>query len=143
MSRPENTIFATPQDTESAFYEALEKGDLEAMMRVWSDDEEIVCVHPGGPVLIGYNAVRESWQRIFSHSGRLSLRVAQKAAFVTPFAVITHVLEHFSHAGDESIAAPVVATNIYTRGALGWRMVGHHASPAPPDGLHEAPKMLH
>jgi len=143
MSPPDTTIFVTPQDAESAFYAALEMGDLQAMMRVWSDDEEIVCIHPGGPVLIGYDAVREAWQRIFSHSGRLSLWVAQKVAFVTPFAVITHVLEHFSQAGDERMSAPVAATNIYTRGAVGWRMVGHHASPAPPDSQHDMPKVLH
>ena len=44
-------IFPTPQDAESAFYEALERADLEQMMAVWSEDEEIVCVHPGGPRL--------------------------------------------------------------------------------------------
>ena len=47
-------IFATPQDVENAFYEALECGDLDLMMSIWADDEEIVCVHPGGSRLLGY-----------------------------------------------------------------------------------------
>ena len=42
-------IFPTAQDAENAFYEALERGDLEGMMAVWSEDEDIVCVHPHGP----------------------------------------------------------------------------------------------
>ena len=41
-------IFPTAQDAENAFYEALERADLEAMMSVWAEDEEIVCVRPAG-----------------------------------------------------------------------------------------------
>ena len=33
--------------------EALERSDLDAMMEVWADDEEVVCVHPGGPRVVG------------------------------------------------------------------------------------------
>ena len=46
-------IFPTAQDAENAFYEALERADLEAMMAVWAEDEEIICVHPTGPRLTG------------------------------------------------------------------------------------------
>ena len=59
-------IFPTAQDAENAFYEALERGDLEGMMAVWAEDEEIICVHPGGPRLSGPDEVRSSWARIFS-----------------------------------------------------------------------------
>ena len=41
-------IFPTAQDAENAFYEALERCDLEGMMAVWAEDEDIVCVHPAG-----------------------------------------------------------------------------------------------
>jgi len=47
-------IFPTAQDAENAFYEALERADLEGMMAVWSEDEEIVCVHPAGQRLAGH-----------------------------------------------------------------------------------------
>ena len=36
-----------------AFYEAFEARDVEAMMATWAEDEEIVCVHPGGSRLVG------------------------------------------------------------------------------------------
>ena len=70
-------IFPTAQDAENAFYEALERGDLEAMMAVWAEDEDIVCVHPGGPRLVGYDAVRASWERIFAGAGRVTFRLEQ------------------------------------------------------------------
>ncbi|MCX7168975.1 MAG: nuclear transport factor 2 family protein, partial [Proteobacteria bacterium] len=41
---PAKTIFPTPQDAEAAFYDALERADLEALMAVWAEDEEIVCI---------------------------------------------------------------------------------------------------
>ena len=50
------TNFPTPQDAEAAFYDALENADLEAMMEVWSEDEEVSCVHPGGRRIAGRRA---------------------------------------------------------------------------------------
>jgi hypothetical protein len=39
---PKKPIFTSPQEVETAFYEALERGDLEAMMTVWAEDEDII-----------------------------------------------------------------------------------------------------
>ena len=140
---PSEKIFASPQDVETAFYEALERCDLDAMMAVWAEDEEVVCVHPGGPRLVGYAMIREAWQRIFANGRKLRVRLSQQTAVTTPFAMISNVLEHIATADNESQSAPVAATNIYVRGALGWRMVAHHASPVPPSSVAEAPRTLH
>ena len=51
-------IFSTPDDAEQAFYEALSRGDLEAMMNVWAEDEEVVCVQPGGSRFTGLASIR-------------------------------------------------------------------------------------
>ena len=54
MNAPKRpSLHATPEDAEAAFYEALHKGDTDALIAVWSDDEETVCVHPTGTQLIG------------------------------------------------------------------------------------------
>ena len=53
--------FPTAQDAENAFYEALERADVEAMMEVWAEDDDIVCVHPAGPRLAGQDQVRAGW----------------------------------------------------------------------------------
>ena len=141
MSNPK--IFASPQDVEAAFYEALERCDIEAMMAVWAEDEEVVCVQPGGPRLVGYTMIREAWQRIFASGHKLRVRVSQQTAVTTPFATVSTLLEHISTQDDQNLSAPVVATNVYVRGALGWRMVAHHASPVPPNSVAEAPRTLH
>ena len=137
-------IIPTPQDAEAAFYEALERADLEAMMAVWAEDEEIVCIHPGGPRLVGYASIREAWRRMFDGGARLQVRLSQPTIVQGPLATATTVMEHISVRDDESVRPPLVATNVYVRGALGWRMVLHHASPTPPDaGPEVARKTLH
>ena len=47
-------IYTTPTDAALAFYQAFEAKDVDAMMTTWAEDEEIVCVHPGGTRLVGY-----------------------------------------------------------------------------------------
>ena len=140
---PDKLIFPTPQDAEAAFYDAIEHGNLEPLMLVWAEDEEIVCVHPGGPRLTGYAAIRDVWRRIFEGGVKFRIRLADGTAVQTPFSAVHTVIEHVSVRDDESQRAPVVATNVFVRGALGWRLVLHHASPAPPETLAEAPKILH
>ena len=138
-------IFLTAQDVEAAFYEALERADLELMMAVWSEDEEIVCVHPGGPRLAGQDQVRDSWRRIFAAGARARLHVTQQVAIAGAMVAVHSVQENFAVPGEKRAMQPVVATNIYLRTAAGWRMVAHHGSPAP--GAAEPPpappKILH
>ena len=137
---PSKPIFPTPQDAEAAFYEALERADLEAMMAVWAEDEEIVCIHPGGPRLVGYASIREAWRRIFDGGARLRVRLSHHTAVQGPLVALHTVIEHIGVRDDETARAPVVATNVYIRGPLGWRMVLHHASMTPPDSVAELPR---
>lgn len=140
---PGKRIFASPQDVETAFYEALERADLDGIMSVWAEDEDIACVHPGGPRLVGFLMIREAWRRIFEQGSRLSVRLSHQNTVATPFAAIHTAIEHISVRDDENLRAPVAVTNIFVRGALGWRMVVHHASPVPPESIPDAPKVLH
>src|SRR3990167_6880910 len=64
---PPPALLGSPEDIESQFYEALQRGDIDRLMAVWSDDDEIVCVHPGGPSLVGAAAIRASFEGIFSN----------------------------------------------------------------------------
>ncbi len=140
------TIFTTPQDAEAAFYEAFEKADLDAMMAVWADDDDIVCVHPGGIRLSGMAQVRESWRQMFAGSQTLRFRLRDQQSVNGMTLAVHSAYEQVSVAGEAQARAPVVATNIYMRTENGWRMVVHHASPAPvspdPEGKR-APTTLH
>ena len=143
-----NKIFPTAQDAENAFYEALERGDLEGMMSVWAEDEDIICVHPTGPRLSGQDQVRESWAKIFSGGAGPRVRITQQVAVTGMMIAVHSVHENFTSEGDARSQVPVVATNVYLRTAAGWRMIVHHASPAPVQSeasppQEAPPKFLH
>ena len=40
-------------ETEAAFYDAMQLGDIDKLMACWADEDDIVCVHPGGARLVG------------------------------------------------------------------------------------------
>ncbi len=121
-------IFATAQDAEHAFYQAFERADLAAMMAVWAEEDDIVCVHPGGPRRTGVVEVRESWRQIFAQGPRLRFRLTDSRVFSGRMLSVHSVYEQVSVAGDPRPANPVLATNIYLLANRGWRMLMHHGS---------------
>ena len=137
--------FPTPQDAEATFYEALETADLEAMMEVWAEDEEIVCVHPGGPRLAGFEQVRASWAQILGSGQKLKVHVSNQVVLSGMMLAVHSVHENILVQGETRPRAPVAATNVYLRTGSGWRMILHHGSPAPPEARVpvESPKILH
>lgn len=122
--------FASAEEAEAAFYRAFERHDLEAMMAVWADEAVIVCVHPGGPMLIGRDAVRASWDQILAGGGPMSF-VVQAVRHETRDGLAVHVVQEHIRAGDERPGPPVLATNVYRLTERGWRMILHHGSPSP------------
>jgi uncharacterized protein (TIGR02246 family) len=143
-------IFPTAQDAENAFYEALERADLDAMMAVWSEDEEIVCVHPAGQRLAGQAQVRDAWRQMFAGGPNMRVQVAQRVAVSGMMVAVHSVHENITVSGERRARPPIVATNVYLRTPAGWRMIAHHASPAPAEAAAEAvqappagPKTLH
>ena len=139
-------LLASPDDVEAQFYEALQQADLDKLMAVWSDDDEIACVHPGGPRLSGPAAIRASFEAIFAN-GAIPLQPQRVRRLQALGCAVHHVVERITLAdanGERS--AWVLATNVYLKTAQGWRLVVHHASPSgepaePAAG--EAPGTLH
>jgi uncharacterized protein (TIGR02246 family) len=141
-------LFPTPDDAESAFYEAFERGDLAAMMVVWAEGEDVVCVHPSGPRLVGFDAVRDSWMQIFGGGSKLSVRVTESRRLDGPSVAVRSVVEAITTPGSEGSPQFVNATNVYVLTDAGWRIAVHHASPpeqAPPPEEEEEdlPHTLH
>jgi ketosteroid isomerase-like protein len=130
-TRVKKMLFASPQDAEAAFYEAFMKQDLEAMMAVWSDDDEIYCVHPRGQRVTGVVQVRESWRQIFASAQNVRFHVREQHLLQAMMVSIHSVYEHIVISGESRSNGCVLATNIYMRTDRGWRMMVHHASPAP------------
>ena len=122
-------IFPTPDDAEIAFYDAFERGDLAAMMVVWAEDDDVVCIHPSGPRLVGFDAVRDSWMQIFTSGMKLSVRVTQSRRLDGPSVAVRSVVESITAPGTEAAPQLVNATNVYVLTDAGWRIAMHHASP--------------
>jgi ketosteroid isomerase-like protein len=131
-------IFTSAEDAEEAFYEAIGRADLEALMNVWADDEEIVCIHPTGQRLTGPAAIRDSWQAIFANNPRLSVRVTPSVRWKGVMLDVHSVVETL-YLGDEPTPhGPMLSTNVFQRGPKGWRMLSHHTSAAADDGSAES-----
>lgn len=137
---------ASPDEIEQQFYEALQRGDIERLMAVWSDDEDISCVHPGGPRVVGAGAIRAAFDAMFAN-GSIDARPEKVRRLQTHSCAVHSVLEQvrvMTAEGPQS--AWVIATNVYVKGAQGWRLVAHHASPGSPrevQELVEAASVLH
>jgi uncharacterized protein (TIGR02246 family) len=147
MARPKATApLASPDEIEQQFYEALQRGDIERLMSVWSDDEEITCVHPGGPRVVGAGAIRAAFDAMFAN-GTINARPEKVRRLQTHSCAVHSVLEHIHVMTTEGPqSAWVVATNVYLKTAQGWRLVSHHASPGSPrevQELVEAASTLH
>ena len=128
--RPPHALLGSADEIERQFYEALQRGDIDKLMAVWADDEEIVCVHPGGTRHVGYEAVRGAFEQIFAGDSKLRFRLDQVVMVETVGLALQSAVEHV-YAGDATLRGIVVASNVFMRTPSGWRMVCHHASPAP------------
>ena len=137
---------ASPDEIEQQFYEALQRGDIDRLMAVWSDDEDICCVHPGGPRVVGAGAIRAAFDAMFAN-GVIDARPEKVRRLQTHSCAVHSVLEQvrvMTAEGPQS--AWVVATNVYVKTAQGWRLVAHHASPGSPrevQEIAEAASVLH
>lgn len=143
MTKP---IYTSAADAEAAFYDALARADLDAMMAVWSEDDEAVCIHPGGPRLVGLATIRESWRQMFADGVRLVVSLSQQVVCANMMQTVHNVFEHIAAEDDDRSPPPLVATNVYARGAAGWKIVMHHASPLPDladFAAHSTPRVVH
>ncbi|HZV65893.1 MAG TPA: nuclear transport factor 2 family protein, partial [Telluria sp.] len=99
-------------EVEAAFYDALNRADVEALMLLWADDEEIVCVHPGGPRLLGHAAIQASWEAILERGG-LQIRPSQLHETHNLMSSVHTVVEGVTSSANEP--AHLIATNIYIK----------------------------
>ncbi|MCV2367827.1 YybH family protein [Roseateles oligotrophus] len=146
---PAAALLSSPEDTEAQFYEALQQADLSRLMAVWSDEEEVSCVHPGGPRVVGLGAIRAAFEVVFAQ-GAISVHPERVRRVQTSETAIHQVLERVVVEGNGGSGgqqcAWVIATNVYLKTAMGWRMVVHHASPGTAHDIQEVieePATLH
>jgi len=127
---------AAVEQANARFYQAFETLDLVRMETVWAHGEHVKCVHPGWPILIGWDAVRASWQSIFENTAEMRFTLSDvRASACGDLAWVTCTENIFSEVHGRLGVTSVLATNLFERGPEGWRLVHHHAShilaPAP------------
>lgn len=132
---------STPDEAEQAFYQSVAQANLDAVMAIWADEDEIVCIDPDGRRAVGHAAIRQGWQGIFAgchhleievtniirwQSGLLAVHLVQES--VTLFRV-PEALTDTEHPNTLVKRNGVTtAMNVYVRGANGWRLVCHQAT---------------
>ena len=105
-----------------SFYAAFAGRDVGAMDVVWARTFPVTCIHPGWNVLVGRDAVMESWEAILSNpeQPRIVGGGAQAQVIGETAIVICRELV----AGN-----PLAATNVFVREDGRWVLVHHHAGP--------------
>ena len=134
---------AESDELEETFYAALRAGDLERLMACWADDDEVVCIHPGGVRLVGLRAVRDAFRELLAQGG-VSLQAQEVQRVHAPGCCIHSVVERLEVMTSEGLRhAYLLATNVYAKTERGWRLLTHHASPADAEGLAELARQSH
>jgi ketosteroid isomerase-like protein len=115
-----------------AFYRAFESLDLRRMQVMWWHEEWVECLHPGWDLLVGWEAVEQSWEMIFRSTVRMRVVVSRPLVHVHGEVAWVSCLEHVTSAADGDFSTALVeTTNIFVRRRGEWKMVHHHTTPVP------------
>jgi ketosteroid isomerase-like protein len=129
-----------------AFYDAFERGDLDAMSDVWEHSDRVSVTHPGWPTIRGWAKVAASWSAIFRSTGYIQFVLTEEAvtvegdtAWVTlDENIIQSMPGETAHDGVAPLGgARATAINLFVRtpsesgdrSGDRWAMVAHHAAP--------------
>jgi ketosteroid isomerase-like protein len=105
----------------AAYYRAFSDGDLKAMSRIWADDN-VSCIHPGWPVIIGRQAILESYREILRNPSQERVDPRNETALIGGDEARVICVEFVG-------GAALAATNLFRRIEGAWRMTHHQASP--------------
>jgi hypothetical protein len=118
----------------AAYYRAFVAGDFAKMSAVWAQ-EDVSCIHPGWPVLIGRRVILESYFNIFANPNQDPLEHRNDTVLLTGGEARVFCIELVG-------SARLAATNCFRLVDGVWRMIHHQASligmlaeetPPPPD----------
>jgi len=128
--------FPTPQDAEDAYYDAIEEGDLDAMLAVWEQSDDVACLLPMQPLAQGHGMMREVWSALLQSAGKVDIEVLHSSWVESGDIAIHYLREKVNVPGQPQQQPPIYATNIYRKSGDGWHMILHQNSPAaPPPGM--------
>jgi hypothetical protein len=107
-----------------AFYKAMREGDYAAMDRVWAETRRVTCTHPDWHMLIGRDAVMESWRVILTEHEPPAIWPAEPQAVVTGSTALVLCTERIG-------GIDLVAANAFVREGMLWRILNHQSAHVP------------
>ncbi|MET7547747.1 nuclear transport factor 2 family protein [Streptomyces sp. NBC_01724] len=130
---------AAVEQANTAFYEAMERGDLDELSGLWlpGEDLTISCVHPGWPVLSGRGEVLRSYALIMANTEYIQFFLTDVGVSMTGDTALVTCTENILSGGPAEdggelgplVGQLVVATNVFRRTGDGWKLWSHHGSP--------------
>jgi uncharacterized protein (TIGR02246 family) len=126
--------YPTPQDAEDAYYDAIDEKDLSAMMSVWEESEQILCLLPMMPLLQGRANIRQAWKPMLGGELQLEMEV-KHLEWIEGDKLAIHLVEEHVKVPGQPQTQIVYATNVYRRSEDGWRILMHQNAPTPPPDL--------
>lgn len=145
MSSGSSTDVEAVEAANTALYEALERGDLEALEERWLDGAlepgpevpEVSVVHPGWPVLSGRGEVLRSYALIMASTEYIQFFLTDVEISVLGDTALVTCTENILSGGpaeEDGSVGPlvgglVVATNVFRRTEDGWKLWARHGSP--------------
>lgn len=122
-------FFAEVEEANLRFYRAFETLDLAQMDAVWLHTERAQCVHPGWPLIVGWAAIRDSWENIFANTTEMRFTIGNARVTGGPeLAWVTCTENILADVQGRVSVTSLLATNVFERASDEWRMVHHHAS---------------
>lgn len=121
-------------ESNARFYDALQRADLSAMEEVWLHESWVMCIHPGWELIVGWEAVHDSWKRIFENASGMRVSAQNVRIQISGSFAWVSCSEHlalFRNSSSAPIGAETIATNLFQLVEGSWLMVLHHASPTP------------
>lgn len=126
MSNPVEEVLST----NAAFYEALATGDFGLMQKVWSNTDDVTCIHPGWGSILGRQSVMRSWETILQSPPKIAC--TEPRGFVSGDSAYVIAYENL---GDGRL----IATNLFRLEDDAWKMIHHQAGVARPASTPQRP----
>ena len=132
MKREEVSVAAGVPIANTEFYHAFESLSIEMMDSLWKHDDDVICIHPGWDLFIGWLAIRESWTTIFRNTEMIRFIITNmKIRFLdnrSRMAIVVCQENIESSINGQLVRIGVIATNIFERNENHWLLVHHHGS---------------
>jgi hypothetical protein len=108
-----------------AYYQAFEENDLDAMVTLWEHSNRVTCVHPGWPMVRGWDDVFASWKTLLVNEPSPQFIVTNE---------LVHVIDDFAWVTcdenilDEGTGTTTATMNLFALSEGRWQMVSHIGS---------------